>query len=243
MAEDLREEDCGRKGEKGISNLLHWWDVNQDQLRCCLCSLMLPRENQIKNQINVIWFHRISHDQKAGCNSARHKYISFWSQFLLTKSVSWFYREVFPSSFFYGDSVEASNFVQLENHECLFQSLNFTLQVKLILILTPFLLDSTFLFCICFILSVEWDFVHDFVSQSWVEWKLRTRFIKKTLLLSYEVQKELSCFLNFFSERSLDANGSNPSPNWVNSFRLKVMQVYSLIPTAVGKYLSLKEKS
>ncbi|KAI1243001.1 hypothetical protein IHE44_0000566 [Lamprotornis superbus] len=37
--------------------------------------------------------------------------------------------EVFPSSFFYGDSVEASNFVQLENHECLFQSLNFTLQV------------------------------------------------------------------------------------------------------------------
>ncbi|KAM6104582.1 integrin alpha-9 isoform 1-T1 [Theristicus caerulescens] len=37
--------------------------------------------------------------------------------------------EVFPTSFFYGDSVEASNFVQLENHECLFQSLNFTLQV------------------------------------------------------------------------------------------------------------------
>ncbi|XP_051654664.1 integrin alpha-9 isoform X3 [Manacus candei] len=37
--------------------------------------------------------------------------------------------EVFPTSFFYGDSVEASNFVQLENHECLFQSLNFSLQV------------------------------------------------------------------------------------------------------------------
>ncbi|RMC05552.1 hypothetical protein DUI87_18748 [Hirundo rustica rustica] len=37
--------------------------------------------------------------------------------------------EVFPTSFFYGDSVEASNFVQLENHECLFQSLNFTLQI------------------------------------------------------------------------------------------------------------------
>ncbi|XP_041324104.1 integrin alpha-9-like, partial [Pyrgilauda ruficollis] len=37
--------------------------------------------------------------------------------------------EVFPTSFFYGDSVAASNFVQLENHECLFQSLNFTLQV------------------------------------------------------------------------------------------------------------------
>ncbi|XP_065608782.1 integrin alpha-9 [Cyrtonyx montezumae] len=37
--------------------------------------------------------------------------------------------EVFPTSFFYGDSVEASNFVQLENHECRFQSLNFTLQV------------------------------------------------------------------------------------------------------------------
>uniref|UniRef100_A0A8C8B495 Integrin subunit alpha 9 n=1 Tax=Otus sunia TaxID=257818 RepID=A0A8C8B495_9STRI len=37
--------------------------------------------------------------------------------------------EVFPTSFFYGDSVEVSNFVRLENHECLFQSLNFTLQV------------------------------------------------------------------------------------------------------------------
>ncbi|XP_064025760.1 integrin alpha-9 [Pogoniulus pusillus] len=37
--------------------------------------------------------------------------------------------EVFPTSFFYGDSVEVYNFVQLENHECLFQSLNFTLQV------------------------------------------------------------------------------------------------------------------
>ncbi|NXG31493.1 ITA9 protein, partial [Dromaius novaehollandiae] len=37
--------------------------------------------------------------------------------------------EVFPTSFFYGDSVEASNFVRLENHACLFQSLNFTLQV------------------------------------------------------------------------------------------------------------------
>ncbi|NWR22346.1 ITA9 protein, partial [Emberiza fucata] len=37
--------------------------------------------------------------------------------------------EVFPTSFFYGDSVAASNFVQLENYECLFQSLNFTLQV------------------------------------------------------------------------------------------------------------------
>ncbi|XP_068057345.1 integrin alpha-9 isoform X8 [Anomalospiza imberbis] len=37
--------------------------------------------------------------------------------------------EVFPTSFFYGDSVAASNFVQLENHDCLFQSLNFTLQV------------------------------------------------------------------------------------------------------------------
>uniref|UniRef100_A0A8C9F807 Integrin subunit alpha 9 n=1 Tax=Pavo cristatus TaxID=9049 RepID=A0A8C9F807_PAVCR len=37
--------------------------------------------------------------------------------------------EVFPTSFFYGDSVEASNFVQLESHECRFQSLNFTLQV------------------------------------------------------------------------------------------------------------------
>ncbi|NXC13457.1 ITA9 protein, partial [Corythaeola cristata] len=56
--------------------------------------------------------------------------------------------EVFPTSFFYGDSVEASNFIQLENHECLFQSLNFTLQVKRILILTAFLLDSTFWFCV-----------------------------------------------------------------------------------------------
>ncbi|KAJ7418703.1 integrin alpha-9-like protein [Willisornis vidua] len=37
--------------------------------------------------------------------------------------------EVFPTSFFYGDSVDASNLVQLENQECLFQSLNFTLQV------------------------------------------------------------------------------------------------------------------
>lgn len=32
--------------------------------------------------------------------------------------------------------METSNFVQLENNECLFQSLNFTLQVNLILILT-----------------------------------------------------------------------------------------------------------
>ncbi|TFK07924.1 Integrin alpha-9 [Platysternon megacephalum] len=36
---------------------------------------------------------------------------------------------VSPTSFFYGGSVERSNFVQLENYECLFQPLNFTLQV------------------------------------------------------------------------------------------------------------------
>ncbi|XP_043396588.1 integrin alpha-9 isoform X3 [Chelonia mydas] len=36
---------------------------------------------------------------------------------------------VSPTSFVYGDSVEASNFVQMENYECLFQPLNFTLQV------------------------------------------------------------------------------------------------------------------
>lgn len=82
----------------------------------------------------------------------------------LTKSVSWSFREVFPTSFFYGDSVEASNFVQLENHECLFQSLNFTLQVKLVLILTAFLPDSTFWFSISFILSVVWALAH--VSES-----------------------------------------------------------------------------
>lgn len=137
--------------------------------------------------------------------------------------MSWSYREVFPTSFFYGDSVAASNFVQLENHECLFQSLNFTLQVKLILILTAFLIDSTFLFCIYFILSVARAFVHDFTSQSWAEWKLWTRFIKKTLLLSYEVQKGLPCFLNFFLEGNLDATGSSSSLNWVNSFYLKVI--------------------
>lgn len=108
--------------------------------------------------------------------------------------------------------MEASNFVQLENYECLFQSLNFTLQVKLILILTAFLLDSTFLFYIYLILSVVWAFVHDFESQSWAEWKLQMRFIEKSFLLSYEVQKGLPCFLNFFSERRLGAAGSNSSP-------------------------------
>ena len=65
--------------------------------------------------------------------------------------------------------MEASNFVQLENHECLFQSLNFTLQVKLILILTAFLLYSTFWFCISFILSVVWALVHVSESQYAVE--------------------------------------------------------------------------
>lgn len=90
--------------------------------------------------------------------------------------MSWSFREVFPTSFFYGDSVEASNFVQLENHECLFQSLNFTLQVKLILILIAFLLDRSFWFCISlsFILSDVWSLVQvsesQYAAQCIVDW-------------------------------------------------------------------------
>lgn len=40
------------------------------------------------------------------------------------------FRVVSPSSFVYGESVEASQFIQLEDFECHFQPLNFTLQVK-----------------------------------------------------------------------------------------------------------------
>lgn len=39
------------------------------------------------------------------------------------------FRIMSPTSFVYGESVEASNFIQLEDLECHFQPLNITLQV------------------------------------------------------------------------------------------------------------------
>lgn len=46
------------------------------------------------------------------------------------------YSVVTPSSFVYGNSIDASRFVQLEDMECNFQPLNITFQVPLIQIST-----------------------------------------------------------------------------------------------------------
>lgn len=40
------------------------------------------------------------------------------------------FRIMFPTSFVYGESVDASSFIQLEDLECHFQPLNVTLQVS-----------------------------------------------------------------------------------------------------------------
>lgn len=57
--------------------------------------------------------------------------------------------------------------------------------------------------------------------DSWVlqaEWELQTKCIKEDLLLSHEVQKGSSCFLNSFSKMSLSAAGINLGPRLCQQF-------------------------
>lgn len=50
------------------------------------------------------------------------------------------------------------------------------------------------------------------------EWELQTKCIKEALLLSHEVQKGSSCFLNSFSKGSLSAAGTNLGPRLCQLF-------------------------
>lgn len=54
--------------------------------------------------------------------------------------------------------------------------------------------------------------------MSLAKWKLQTRLIRETLLLSHKFQKGHPCFLMCFSERSLGAAGSNPSSRLAQQF-------------------------